>query len=70
VSEFVLVKMFDNRLEADIAKSYLESEGIDVFIRADDAGGMLPTLSSLNGVALFVPEQDFAKARAILTEEE
>lgn len=69
MGEFVVVKIFDNRLEADIAKSYLESEGIDVIIRADDAGGMLPTLSSLNGVALLVPKQDFAKASAILIEE-
>jgi hypothetical protein len=68
VSDFVLVKIFDNRLEADIAKSYLEAEGIDVIIQADDAGGMIPTLSSLNGVALFVPKQDFLKARDILIE--
>lgn len=66
MSGFVLVKVYDNRLEADIMKSYLESEGIVAIIQADDAGGMLPTLASSNGVFLFVPEKDLVQAQEIV----
>ena len=69
MSGFILVKIYDNRLEADMMKSYLESEGIEVIIQADDAGGMLPTLASLNGVFLFVPEKDVAYAQKIIKNE-
>jgi hypothetical protein len=66
MSDFVLVKICDNRLEADILKSYLEVEGIQVIIQADDAGGMLPPLNSLSGVRLFVPKDDFLRAQEII----
>ena len=69
MSDFVLAKIFDSRLEADIFKSYLESEGIEVIIKADDAGGMLPPLASLNGVSLFVPKEDLSRANDILKSE-
>lgn len=70
MSDFVLAKICSSRLEADIIKSYLESEGIVVILKADDAGGMLPTLASLNGVFLFVPEQDFLRALEMIKSEE
>lgn len=53
-------------MQADLLKAYLESEGIEAIIKADDAGGMLPTLSMLNGVSLFVHENDFKHAQQII----
>lgn len=66
MNDFILIKVCANRLEADIAKAYLESEGIEVIIQADDVGGMIPSLSSLHGVSLYVPKKDAEKAREIL----
>lgn len=66
MSHFVLVKVCDSRLEADLFKAFLESEEIEVIIQSDDAGGILPSLSLLNGVSLFVPEKDVARAKEII----
>jgi hypothetical protein len=68
MNHFVLVKSCDNRLQADLMKAYLECEGIEVIMQADDAGGTLPTLSLLNGVSLFVPENDLIRAQKIVKE--
>ncbi len=63
---FVVVKICESHLEADLAKAYLESEGIETIILSDDAGGMLPTLSMLNGVRVLVPEKSLFQAQNIL----
>jgi len=39
-SELVLVQAFGSQVEADLAKSMLESAGIDAMIQADRAGGL------------------------------
>lgn len=66
MNDFVLAKVCESRLQADILKGYLESEDIEVIIKADDAGGMLPSLASLSGVYLFVPKNDLSKAQEII----
>ena len=43
-SELVVVHTFDNRQEAEIAKSALEAAEIDSIVRSDDGGGMRPAL--------------------------
>jgi hypothetical protein len=63
---FVLVKKCDSRLQAELLKAFLESEGIEAFVQADDAGGMLPSLSDLGGVSLYVPSKDQERAQEIL----
>lgn len=40
MSDLVVVKSFQTRLEAEIAKGMLVSHGILAFITADDEGGM------------------------------
>lgn len=69
MGNFILAKICNSRLEADIIRSYLEAEGIEVIIQADDAGGMIPTMASLNGVFLFVPEEDFMRTQEIIKTE-
>jgi hypothetical protein len=66
-SKPVLVQAFGSQGEADIAKSVLESAGIDAVIQADRAGGMRDHLAwSGFGFKLLVREQDAAAAHEIL----
>lgn len=59
--------MFPSRLEAELAKSYLESYEINSFIQADDAGGMYPApLAPSPGVNLSVNEIDYERAVKLL----
>lgn len=67
MNSFVLIKVCDSRMQADLLKAYLEIEGIEVIIKADDAGGMLPTLSMLSGISLFVHEDDLKHAQEIIS---
>ncbi len=63
----VVIRNFNNRLEAEIAKGYLEAEGLDVSISTDDAGGMYPQLALMSGgVRLLVDDTDMLKAEALL----
>ena len=56
---------FNNKIEAEIAQSVLESAGIESMVSADDAGGLRPSLW-LSGVRLLVREPDAARALEIL----
>ncbi|MHB1346865.1 MAG: putative signal transducing protein [Candidatus Humimicrobiaceae bacterium] len=57
-----LLKTYSNRIDAELAKSFLESNGIKSMITADDAGEMYPAASVYWGVKLFVTENDFGIA--------
>ena len=61
-----LVKTFNSRMEAEIAKSYLESFGIKAEIFSDDAGQSYPPLQSIRGVKLLTNRKDIQKARKLL----
>jgi Putative prokaryotic signal transducing protein len=66
-AELVVVRTFNTRPEADIAKSALEAAGIDAMIQADTAGGMREHLAwSGAGYKLLVREEDAAIARDVL----
>jgi hypothetical protein len=66
-SKIVLVQAFGSQGEADIAKSVLESAGIEAVIQADRCGGMRDHLAwSGFGFKLLVREQDAAAAHEIL----
>jgi predicted Fe-Mo cluster-binding NifX family protein len=62
----VTVATFPNRVVADMAAGFLEGEGIEVWVAADDAGGAYPVLQSLQGVRLLVPAEEADRAREIL----
>jgi len=66
-SDLVVVGTFNNRPEADVAKSALDAAGIMSMVLADDAGGVQPGLWEGRGVAVVVNRQDEAQAREILT---
>jgi len=66
-SDLVVVQAFGTEAEADIAKSALESAGIDAMILADTAGRMRPHLAwSGFGFRVLVREEDVATAREVL----
>lgn len=67
MEELEIVKTFENKLEAEIAKAYLDSYGIVSFIRADDEGGMLGRFQlGARGVLLFVKKSEKEKAFQLL----
>lgn len=61
------VKSFRTPIEAHLARSVLENEGIEAFVRDEYSIGLRPYLSpSMGGVRLDVPEEDLERARALL----
>lgn len=52
------IKIFNSRMEAEMAKSYLESNGIQSYVSSDDAGQMYPSTQMVGGVLLMVEKED------------
>ena len=70
MSDLVCVKTFPDRLQADMARSLLEANGITASVSADDVGGMRPDLAfTSGGVKLFVLDDNADKALALLNED-
>jgi hypothetical protein len=66
-NDWVVVKTFMSRLEAEVALSYLKSQGIEGIISADDAGGMRPfPMQFTAGAELKVLRQDVEEAKKLL----
>ena len=68
MSGFIVFRTFLNHFDADIAKSALEADGIECFIRSDDCGGMRPHFW-LEGVELLLHQEDVEHAEEILGKE-
>jgi hypothetical protein len=63
----IVVRSFGTQPEADLAKSALESAGIDAMIQGDSVGGMRPHVAwASGGFKLLVNEDDAEAARAVL----
>lgn len=67
--ELVTIRAFNNEVDAELAKTQLESEGIRCFLSGDDCGGLRPALTMTNGIKLVVRADDAARAEEILSEE-
>ena len=65
-----VVRMYSTRQAAEFGKMVLEGSGIASFIRADDAGGMRPYMTTVTGVRLVVRTEDLERADEILKESE
>lgn len=66
-SALSVVQAFGTQVEADLAKSMLESAGIDAMIQADRAGGMRDHLAwSGLGFKVLVRAEDASAARDVL----
>ena len=67
MDDVVVLKVYPTRLGAEIARSKLNSYGIQSVVRSDDAGGMYPFFDAgFSDVELLVPAGFMGKAKDIL----
>lgn len=64
--EPVVIKIFSNEVDAEMAQQLLEDSGVRTFVFKDDAGGMEPQLQLTGGVRLVASRADAERAREIL----
>ena len=64
--EVVVLKTFNNEIEACMAQQVLQEAGMQAFVFKDDAGGMEPQLQRTNGVRLIVNGVDAHRAHKLL----
>ena len=64
--EVVVLKTFNNEIEAGMAQQVLQEAGLTAFVFKDDAGGMEPRLQRTNGVRLVVSSVDAHRAQKLL----
>jgi hypothetical protein len=70
-THLVVVSAFGTEAEAEMAKSALESAGIDAMIQADWVGHMRPHVAwASGGFKMLVRAEDEAEAREILNSSE
>ena len=66
-SDFVVVRTYNSKLQADVATMTLTSAGIESLVRSNDrAGGVLPQMSFIRGIQLVVRSEDLEDADQIL----
>lgn len=70
LGNLVVLRTYHGEMEASIAASYLEAEGIEIYIHKDDVGGAYPALQMSGGVKLLVNPDDLETAEKILSEAE
>jgi len=68
--EYARVGSFASRSLAELAVTYLNANGIDAVVVADDAGGQYPATLSGRGIWLRVPTEDAEAARQLFAEAE
>jgi len=69
--DFVPIKQFSYRHEAEFAKQILVNQGIEANVLADDCGGLRPHLPiGMGGIQLLVKRVDLEKAKVILEDNE
>ena len=64
--EIVVLRVFDNEIEAGMAQQRLQESGVATFIFKDDGGGMEPHLQRTNGVRLVLNKAHAKRAEDIL----
>lgn len=64
--DIVVLRVFDNELEAQMAQQRLQDAGVATFVFKDDGGGMEPHLQRTIGVRLMLNSAEAARAEDIL----
>ena len=67
-NQLFVIRTFPNDVEARLAESVLDANGIDSSIIGDNAAGMLPYLNAMHPIRLVVKEADVEAALAVLSE--
>lgn len=65
--EVVVLKTFNNEVDAEMAQQMLRDAGVKSFVSKDDGGGMEPQLQGTVGVRLMVNRADAESAQQILS---
>jgi len=66
MENFICIKVFNNKAEAEMVQQLLENNGIPTRISSDDVGGMEPHLRlHAGGVKLFVSKKNSQKALSL-----
>lgn len=61
-----VIRTFSRDLDARLAESVLEANGIESIIIGDNAAGMLPYLNAFHPIRLAVKESDVEQALSLL----
>jgi Putative prokaryotic signal transducing protein len=64
--EVVIIRVFNNEVDARMAQEVLQQIGMSAFVFKDDGGGMEPHLQRTLGVRLVVSRADSERAHQIL----
>lgn len=65
--DLMVARVYSYRVEAELARSALEAQGIEAMVVADDCGGQRPLFGVINGgVKLLVRRSDELKAKKLL----
>jgi|ETNmetMinimDraft_15_1059895.scaffolds.fasta_scaffold144324_1 hypothetical protein len=68
--KLVVAKTYSHRDEAELAKNYLEKQGIKSYAMTDDMGGARPEIGwGTGGAKVKVAEEDFRQATELLYEQ-
>ncbi|MEE8324177.1 MAG: DUF2007 domain-containing protein [Candidatus Humimicrobiaceae bacterium] len=70
MSKLEVIKVFASRIDAEIARGYLENMGIKTRVVSDDADQLYPSLGIVRGVKLITIEKNLEKARTLLESSE
>jgi hypothetical protein len=70
MGNLVRIATYINRPNAESAKNFLQVNGIEAVLIADDAGGLRPELTMSQGIRLWVDAKDEAAARDLLQQAE
>lgn len=69
MSDLICIETYPNIVVAEVAKSFLESQGIQAEIFSDNCGGMRPEMEQY-GIRLIVREEDKELAQELLKQTE
>ena len=70
MSKLEVIKVFASRMEAELARGYLEAMGIKTRVVSDDADQLYPSLGVVKGVKLITAEKNLEQARTLLDNKE
>lgn len=70
MDDHAFVGAFPSRAMAELAVTYLNANGVDAMVWADDAGGTYPHIALYRGIRLRVRAEDADAARDLLAEAE
>ncbi len=66
MSKLEVIKVFASRIDAEIARGYLENMGIKTRVVSDDADQLYPSLGVVRGVKIITAAKNLEKARTLL----